>query len=304
VSKTEFYTMYAKERTTAKHGILKLLAILFVLLPFNGVQGAFLFPDMAIHAVHRSGGSSRYAIVVLKEEPYLTENGTGFVPDLMQALADKYRRLKNGTIEFQYEIVPVENWSDLMTRAGSVHSEIAFGLVCPYVLRHDERYADMHASIPAVHTSVKLITGTPLSSHHPHPSPQPQSSLSRIHGLVKMRGSPEDRLLEARPLAPHQIYHDVDTLASGLEYIRHHNNDYLVTDASVADCVVSHEIVHGLHSVCLTRKLSHSGHLFYGFFGKNNMLLKFLNDLLKSINEDGELQALSQRYFQTVRQCN
>jgi hypothetical protein len=158
----------------------------------------------------------------------------------------------------------VENWSDLMTRASSVHSEISFGLVCPYVLRTDARYTDMHASVPAVHTSVKLITATPPSSLHPLPvAPPTQSSLSRIHGLVKMRGSPEDRLLEGRPLHLHQIYHDVDNLDSGLEYIRHHNNHYLITDASVADCIVSHESVNGLQSVCLSRRLSHSAHLSY-----------------------------------------
>jgi len=291
------------ERAKPNCFAVKLIAILFVLLPFNGVEAAFLFPDMAMHAVHRSGGASRYVIAVLQEEPYLFENGTGFVPDLMRELAAKYLRLKNGTIEFQYEVVPVENWSELIIRASSVHSEISFGLICPYVLRHEERYADMHASIPAVHTSVKLITGTPLSSLHPQPASQ--NSLSRIHSLVKMRGSPEDRLLDVvRPLHVHQVYHDVDNLESGLEYLRHHNSDYLITDASVADCIVSRESVNGLQSVCLARRLSHSAHLFYGFFGKNTMLLKFLNDLLKSINEDGQLQTLTQRYFQTVRQCN
>jgi len=121
--------------------------------------------------------------------------------------------------------------------------------------------------------------------------------------MVKMRGSPEDRLLASK--THHRAaFYDVDTLKLGLEHIRHHSSDYLVTDASVADCIVSHELVNGLQSVCPSRKISHSGHLFYGFFGKNTMLLKFLNDLLKSINEDGTLHELGHRYFSSVRQCN
>lgn len=56
-----------------------------------------------------------------QEEPFLFVNGTGYVPELLSLVGDWYAATTDDKDTFPYDIIPVNTWSQLMTRASTAH---------------------------------------------------------------------------------------------------------------------------------------------------------------------------------------
>lgn len=284
------------------------------------LAAGFIFPDLkALRLGNRF--QSKYKIAVLQEEPFLSANGTGYVPDLLHLVADWYATANSNGDVFPYEIHPVETWDQLMTKASATHWKISFGLIASSLMKTEGPWKQMLSSHAIVHSGLQLIgakknakttsrgsDNRQMTTTTHLPSQSPEGGHFNFNGLdiksatlVALDGSPEAYVLQKNPGYRHQLK-TVKNNDEALGHILLHPNSYFVKDSAVSERL-KEQFSSELSVICKIRVNVTRSNFVHGFFGKDGAIINFFNGALRKLRETekDQIKILNKKYFGHLR---